>query len=265
MNILSFNSYRDVLIEKIRENKAIYGYKARLAEAALCQRPYLSQVLATRAHLTPEQALRLCTYWHLNAQETRYFMALVNRDRSGSAELRDYHDHTLKQLRAESETLSKRYSQDDLPTDEQAVYYSSWLYSALHMLISVPEYQTPSRLTGRLGVPLKSVSLGLSQLAALGLAKESQGRWTATKKVVHVSNKSLFNVLNHSNWRHRAVLDAAQCSPGSIHYTAIYSLSLKDKARLKNLLLELIDKSRAIVEPSKEEDVVCMAFDFFEA
>jgi len=51
------------------------GYQSRLAEAAGCQRSYLSQVVHSTPHLTPEHAMGMAQFWKLRSGSRRPFPA----------------------------------------------------------------------------------------------------------------------------------------------------------------------------------------------
>jgi len=62
-NVFNHLDYKDFLKIQIEENHEAYGYKSRLAKAANCQKSFLSQVLNSHIHLTPEHAVGLCQFW----------------------------------------------------------------------------------------------------------------------------------------------------------------------------------------------------------
>ena len=264
MNIITFDTYKAYLIEKIKENKGVYGYKAMIAKAAGCQRPYISQILSSKVHFTPEQALRLCSFWHFTERETNYFLNLVNKERAGTSELKSYYNQLLQQFRREHENLSERYERKDMPNEAQTIYYSNWLMSAVHMLVTVPEYQTVQVLSSRLNLSQQQLIKTLKQLFHIGLVEEKKGRWIPTNKNIHISKDALLSLMNHQNWKQRALIDVAAGDDQSIHYTAVYSLSRNDCEQLRNIVFEFIDKTRNIVGPSKEEEVVCFTCDLFK-
>lgn len=72
--------------------------------------------------------------------ELEYFSLLVQKERAGSHELREHLVRRLAQLKTEASKLSKRISHDRSLTDqERAIFYSSWIYSAVHLFTSLRE------------------------------------------------------------------------------------------------------------------------------
>lgn len=49
----------------------------------------------------------------------------------------------------------------------------------------------------------------------------------------------------------------------SVHFTTVQSLSKSDFERLKQTLLDFIEKSAATAAPSEPEELVCLSCDFF--
>ena len=104
----------------------------------------------------------------------------------------------------------------------------------------------------------------LVELKALGLVQNVGNDWLPTKNTIHVPRESQFNTLNHSHWRQRALQNAFLANEKDIHYTSVCTLSLNDVKRLRQVVFNLIDESRKIVELSKEEEMFCLTCDWFK-
>jgi hypothetical protein len=65
--------------------------------------------------------------------------------------------------------------------------------------------------------------------------------------------RSPLSIFHHNNWRQQAMQDAQRRNPGSIHYSVVQSLSRDDYERVKEVILECIQKTAAISGPSREE------------
>ncbi len=266
MNIFSTFDYKKFLRAQVDAHGSEYGYKSKLAEAAGCQKSFFSQVLNSHVHLTPEQALGLAKYWKLLPRERDYFLGLVNYGRAGTEELANHLKEKLVELKRETENLTKRYSSPNLSarTDFAAIYYSSWHYAAIHILVTIPQFQTPPKIAKRLHLPDSFVLEVLRQLQKIEVVtKKSDGSWQATSKSLHIGRDSVFNSMNHAHWRQRASESSLQNKPESVHYTGVYSMSLDDLTKLRETIFELIDRSRQLVAPSPEEELVCMNCDLF--
>jgi uncharacterized protein (TIGR02147 family) len=256
--------YLGFLRAQIKANKTIHGYKAKLADAANCQRSYLSQVLIEKAHLTPDQAINLCRFWNLNIAESSYFLNLVHLARAATRTLKEFYSKELQKIRKEQGQLSKRYLFKEIEPNEQSIYYSNWIYGAVHMLVTIPTYQDVESISEKLNISTKVITGVLEELEKLNLVSRDKKRWVATEKQIHVSSNSRFNSLNHQNWRNYAVRNSSSDPENGIHYTAVYSLSLYNFKRLQTLLLEFIDMTRDMANQSPEEEVVNFNCDLFK-
>jgi uncharacterized protein (TIGR02147 family) len=264
MIVFEHNDYKDVLNFQIAENRERRGYRSELSEAAGCQLSYLSQVLHSHVHLTPDHAAGLADFWGLDSDERDYFMELVNIARAGSQKLKAILLKRLAEIRERHENLAKRYKKKNaVSPEDQAVYYSSWHLSAIHILLTIPEFRTAPQIAKRVGLPLPMVLESLEQLAKIGLAIKKESIWHPGHSDIHLAKDSVLTAMNHSNWRSRALLDAYKRDSGGIHYTAVHSLGRTDFEKLKDMVLRFIDQTRAVVRPSAEEELACMTLDWF--
>ncbi len=264
MDVFNYDDYKSFLRATIKSSSE-RGYLTRLAEAAGCQKSYFTQVLHHQVNFTPEHAASLCRFWNFDDTEEDYFIELVNYSRAGTQLLKNRIQKKLKQIKEEKNVLSKRFKTEDI-TDEQsqAFYYSSWLISAIHMAITIFELQTVKDLAKHFRIDEPEVSKILEQLSKIGLAVKKGHSWSATNKIIHLPRNSIFNSMNHLNWRNQAIVDAQAQKKESIHYTSITSLSRKDFYEIQRLVLKFIDQKRKIITPSKEELLGCFTCDWFE-
>lgn len=264
MSVFNHLDYKKFLREKISENKSVHAYKSKLAEAAGCQRSFLSQVLTGHVHLTADHAVGLAEFWGLNTRQTEHLLDLVAHARSGTKNLTRFLERRIRSRREESEDLAKRIEYQRLQEESNTfVYYSVWYYPAVHVLVAAEGYRRPSRLAERLGLPESLVTKTLEDLARLGVVELHESGWRPTKKNIHLPRDSPLNPINHWTWRQRAVQSAALPAPGDLHYTAICALSVEDARRVRELLSDFIDSSRRLIEPSREEEAFAITCDVF--
>src|SRR5476649_1674839 len=111
VNVFSFMDYISFLRAKLKENASVYGYKAQLAEAAGCQRSYISQVLGEGSvHFTLEHTLGLAQFWNLSEAEKDYLIHLVLFARAGTKALKEHLRTKLETAKKDQENLTKRIS-----------------------------------------------------------------------------------------------------------------------------------------------------------
>lgn len=264
MDIFTFQSYKAVLRASIKENQSQRGYKSQLAEAAGCQRAYLSQTLNSHVQLTPEHALNLADFWGLPALEKEFFIELVNYERAGSEKLRQYSLQRLTKFREKNSNISLRLKKPGIQDPSlQVSYYSSWHFSAIHILLTIPGYNTVESLAKKINLREDVVRQALGTLKALGLVKQNGPQWTSVSFDLHLSKDSPMNTWNHSNWRQRAVLDSQSPNSQGTHFTSVYSMSQSDFEKLKGELLKFIERSRQLALASPEEKLVSFTCDLF--
>lgn len=265
-NIYVLDSYNKIIKWKMEQNLEQWGLLSAMAEAAHCQKSHMSRVLSHKVDLTLEQARGLCTFFKLDENESEYFLTLVELARAGTPELRQRFEKRIKLMRVEQEDLSKRLKKSNLGAEEkELLFYSAWYWTAIHILATIPEYQTLKAMAKKLSLTEDFVLHCLKLLEGYGLVRKENDRWIHNSSSFHVSKKSPLVSLHHSNWRARAVLDAQNPLNENLHFTVVQSISRQDYENLKQLFLNTIDEYNKIASPSQEEELICFCLDFFIA
>lgn len=265
MRVFNFDDYRAYIRHRIGENAAVRGYQGKLAEAAGCKPAYLSQVLNSHVQLTPDHAAGLCSFWRFDEEESEYFLALVNHSRAATARLRDLLGTRMTELRKKHENISNRVRvTDSIPPEGMQSYYGSWYMAAVHLIVSIPSFRTVDAIAERLGLAPGLVHDTLVTLEKLGLVRRAGEQWNITGRWLHLPRESPLCAVNNQNWRQRALLSEQERRDGeALHYTSVHTLSRRDVARLKEMVLDFIQSTRKVIEPSPEEDLICLCLDFF--
>ena len=167
--------YREFIRKLVKEMSSIKGYKSLLATQAGCQPAYFSQVMAEKAELTPEQAEKLCGFWGLNDLESEFFFHLVLLGRAGTVSLRKRLEKKLSELRkvwkTERSTFGKKPVQESA---KSMIYYSHWLHSAVHLLLTIPSLQNQTSLAKHLNLSEEKVIKILKKLEIAGLVEKNE-------------------------------------------------------------------------------------------
>lgn len=264
-SVFTFDDYKDFLREKIKESEMKWGLVSRLAKSAGCQRSYLSRVLNSEIHLMPDHLLGLCRHWNLSDKETEYILNVLESERAPSLALKNFYLAKLKALKDEHESLQKKVNRPKTIVGErESTYYSSWVYSAVHILVSIPQFQTVKAIAEKLQIHHGVVVETLNHLKDMGLVQSSGGFWTFSASEIHVPKNSPFVSLHHHNWRNRAVLDAQMKNSEGLHFTVVQSIDKKAWGKIKNQILSMIEDASKTAGPSREELLVCLTLDFFE-
>ena len=262
--VFEFRAYK-VALDHFLRSDGKRGLLTRAAKALHCQPSFLSRVIGSEIHLTPEQAFMICQFLNWSANESEYFQTLVAIERAADPGYKSALTAKLKQLRVDHESLQKRTQKEDFAlVEQQSVYLSSWIWSAVHFLSSVPAYQTVEKMADRLGLSNETTRKTLTRLEQWGLVRKTGSRWEYAQGQFHVPKDSPYVVLHHQNWRTRAVLDAQEFQSESLHFTSVYTLTAADVARLRELMLKFISDCQAVAQPSSPEESVVLICDLYK-
>ncbi|MCC7404061.1 MAG: TIGR02147 family protein [Bdellovibrionales bacterium] len=260
--LYNFDDYREYLRFRLGQEGARSGLRAKLAQALNCQSSFVSQVVHGRVHLSLEQAYRANDFFSHDAHQAHFFMLLVQMERAGSRDLRDYYGRQIESLLAEREKIKSRVvTTQELTESQQAHYYSHWDYIGVHMALAVPELSSPGAIAQALKLPQARVDSVLEFLVGLGLAEVKGGRYQIGKVHMHLGTGSPFLHQHHVNWRLEALKRLNTTSNHQLHYSAAFTLSRQDYTKLRENLLQVIEKNLAVVRPSPEQIVVCQMID----
>lgn len=241
-----------------------HGFKSRMAKALQCQSAYISQVLNSHANFSLEQTEELNELLNHSVDEAQFLRLLVQLERAGSAKLRTSLKREIEAILKRREKLRERVDQTaSLTTEQQTRYYSRWYYSAVHIICTIPEYQTRDKILEALKIEPATLEAVLEFLQQAELLKLESGRFHAQTHRLFLGNDAAMISQLHTNWRLQAVKSLDRQSDRDLHFSTCVSLSKDDYTRIKDQLIESINRARAVVKDSKEEDLCCLAIDFF--
>lgn len=240
------------------------GVRSRLAEAVKCHTAYVSQVLNGDAQFSLEQAELIARFFQLNKDEATYLLLLVQYDRSGTTTLKAHFEFQLKELAKKQLVLKDRLEfKKSLSREDQATFYSSWQYGAIHILVSVPGCNTEKGIAKYLNLPISKVIDILNFLVSVGLVVKVEGRYSIGTSHIHLEHDSPMISKHHSNWRVKAIQSLDEVHSNDLHYSSAITCSEEDAVKIKTALIRAIDEVRAIVRPSKDEGGFVYCLDFF--
>jgi len=258
MTLFDFDEYRSVIKWQIKVNESVRGYQTLLAKAAGCQRAFLSQALNSHVQLTPDHVAGLSKFWQFDELETDYFLELVLLERASSPSLKQVIERRLRTLRKQRLNLAERFKiNETLPENIQAIYYTSWHMSAIHVLLSIPEFNDIHKISQRLHLSPAAVQSSIKHLEELKVIKK-------TNKHLYLPKTSPFTGTNHINWRQRAIANIQSQDTDALHYSVVSALSVADVEKFRELILKCIEGTRKVVEPSPEEEIICFTCDLFK-
>ncbi|MGK5084474.1 DUF4423 domain-containing protein [Bdellovibrionota bacterium FG-1] len=265
MALFDFNHYRDYLIAQMNQETLQKGGRARLARHLQCQTSFVSQVLSGKSQLSLEHALKTSEFFRHTAEESQFFMLLVQKDKAGSKELERFFQAQADAILQKRQLVKERIGvKNELGLDDQVTYYSAWWYGAIHILSALPGTQTSEAIIERLGLAPELVEKGLRFLIQRGLVKEKGGKLSIGTGRIHLGTSSPLLPRHHSNWRVKA-LSAIESPKGQpLHYSALFGISRVDAERIRSMMLQLLQDIEPIVEKSPEQAPFAVLMDFFE-
>ncbi len=265
MELFKVDDYREYLQYVVKTSEKGWGIVTKVAKAAGCQRSHLSRVINASSNLTADQAYGLCQFWSFDSLRTEYFLTLAEFGRSGSKEYRQKLKADLQSLRRKYEHLGQRLGIERASLGEnEAIYYGAWHLSAIHIIVSIPEFRTSSAIARRLELPHELVEASLKQLSRMGLVKERSGKWEIVSWSIHLPAGSPYLNIHHNNWKQRALVASQLRQNDGVHYSVVQAISRKDFHNIKEHFLNAVDEYISLADPSEPEDIVGLNIDFFK-
>lgn len=259
------STYRSYLKNRLGQENQRTGQKTAAAKAIGCHTTYLSQVLNDRADLSLEQADLMNSFLAHTKEESEFFLILVLKARAGTVRLRAHFQEKIDQLLQSRNVIKNRIGNNTkISREDEARFYGSWYFGAVHVLVSIPELSTREALSDYLKLPLAKVSKILDFLEQLALVKRVGARYQHVATMVHLGSESANLVKHHLNWRLRSMRVLEERGASETHYSAAISLSKKDAAKIKQILIDTLKANLDLVAGSKEEVAYGYCFDFFE-
>ena len=263
-DLFALESYKSFMNEALLGTNR-RGELSRAAEFIGSQRSFLSRVIATKLHLTRDQAFGLCDFWNFSGLSRDYFLTLVDFERSSQPEYKKFLKAQLEKLRTEQRNLNERVGRKSFDFNGfENKYFSSWCWSAIHFLTAIPKYQTIAAIEERLNLPKSLVKLILVALEENSLVRSQDGKYIFNSGEFHFSVTENLSTLNHQHWRQRAMLSSLEPNPDQVHFTNLQTMSLKDALKIRDLILESIAKISKISNPSEPEEAFAINLDFFK-
>jgi uncharacterized protein (TIGR02147 family) len=257
--------YKEYLAEWIQSQASGgHGMRKGMAEVVGCQTAFISQVLKGNAHFSLEQADKLNPFLGHSKEESSFFLLLVQFTRAGTDSLRA---HFLAQIQEQvgrrSHLKERLKTTHELSNEDNSIYFSSWSYAAVHVLLSVPGYQTKAAIAETLHWPVDRVGEILEFCVSRGLAMQSGDQYSVGPAHIHLGNDSSMIVKHHMNWRVKALEVLDQERTEEMHYSSVVSVSGADIPKIKAIFADALTAARKIVADSKEEALYSICLDFF--
>src|SRR5262249_54066577 len=123
-------------------------------------------------------------------------------------------------------------------------------------------FQTRNALAEELRVPLTRVNQVVDFLLSRGLCEERAGKIHYAKMNTYVSQTSPLVNRHHSNWRMKVHAQLDQLTLTELAYTNPIVVNDEDFAKIREELIQFIERFKKIAEPSPSERLCCLNIDW---
>lgn len=265
INLFEFDDYRSYLrgfIATLPNHGR--GELSKLARLLRVNNTLISQVLAGSREFSLEQGHEIAKYLALTELEMDYFSLLIQISRSGSEEHKLYLHKKKLRLRHEALKLVKRVEhQHQLSEASRAIFYSSWLYSAVHLFTSMyKEGVSASQISHQFHLTSGRTQEIIGFLAQNGLIKENNSKWCISIQSTFIEQGSVHLVHHHRNWRMKASEFAENLADSDLMITAQVSVSRQDFEKIREEMVQFIKKISIQVIDSPPENLVSLNLDW---
>ncbi len=263
-SVFKFSNYKDFLRQALPVLGPLRGARTKLAEVLGCQAGFISLVLSGAGDFSLEHGIRIARFLALSEDESDFFLLLIDHDRAGSIELKRHFKRKIDEvLKKRSEILGRLKVVDTMTESDQLLYYSSWIFTAVHMALMVPELQEKKAIAKFLQLPVSRVAEILQFFIRTGLAVENEGHIVGGPTRMHIPSTSPLVFKHHSNWRMRAIHSMDQNRSQDLHYSLVMSLSEEAVEKIKAMLLDCVQKVEPILKAATDETVYALNLDLF--
>ena len=243
-----------------------HGFRSRMAEAAGCRVAFVSQVLNGSLHFSLEQAEGLNALLNHSSEESDFFLSLIQYGRAGTEVLRNRLKGQISRTREKRLVLKERVDiKTSLSLTDQATYYSSWHYAAIHILVTIEKFQTKEAIYNHLKLSPKRVALVIEFLCSVGLIQLEGHKLHPGVTRLFLGSDSPMISRHHINWRMRAIESLDREVTNEIHLSTLMSFSKRDLLRMREQIVKGIEDTRSVArESTPEEELYCFNVDFFK-
>lgn len=266
VSVFDFQDYREFIKAWINSHGVEKrGLKSELALVMGVSSSLMSQVLKGDKDLSPEQAAEAAGHFAFSELESDYWFAMIEKDRAGTVKLRQRSERKMRQLHEQAKILSRRIRKDVVLSEEiKAIYYSTWIYSGLRNLSSLPEMKEVNDLAKRLKIPPLLAAEMVHFLLQNGLCKTDEKGLTYGPAQTFLEKESPYVLNHHRNWRQRALEVMELRREKDFFFSSPLSLSRKVAEDLRGQIAAFLQQVFSQTGPSPSEVVACLNLDWFD-
>ncbi len=265
MNKFSYLEYRDLLQDLINEkSRQVRGVNRKLAEFLGVHTTFLTHVTKKQSHFSQDQALKVAEYFSFTNLETDFFITLISLNRAGNQTTKKYFQEKLDQIVRQGLKLKERLNKNtEMSLQEQSIFYSEWVYSAVRLATALPEGKTVDAVAKILSLPVEKVDRVMAFLLKVGLCKIKDNQLTYNVFSTYVDSNSPFVKRLHDNWRLRSVAMGSQHFE-DLQFTSAATLTQEDFLKLRDEIVVLIQKFEKVTDDSNPQIMAHLNIDWLK-
>ncbi len=264
-SIFEFSSYKSFILHWVDQGGR--GAYKKIADAIGIHTSSLSQMIHGNKNLNSDHIIKLGEMMNLSPLEKDYLIALLMVDKAGNPNSKAYWERKVAETKERSQNISERVSPHTKLSDEQkAIFYSSWLYAAVHMMVSMENVNNASSISEKLKISPERTHLILEFLLNCGLIVLEEGVYSIGKTSTYLPHTSPLVSRHHQNWRVKALEHIESVNPvDELFYTCPMALSFEDAKKVRELAIKLSENAYNLVVSSPQSEVMyCLNLDLFK-
>lgn len=153
---------------------------------------------------------------------------------------------------------------DELSDEEKVIYYSSWVYGAIHILCAFSWINSKDDIVKYLKIDYALATEVVRFLVSCNLVEEKNHKLAIGKKQIHLADDSPYIYNHHINWRLKAIEELGVKNSKLLNFSSLVGISKKDAAKIKEIFLQSISNINTVVQESGEEAPYLINIDFME-
>ena len=258
-------NYQDYLLTRLGAEGSRTGLRKKAAEFMGAHPSLISQVLTQRVELNLEQAESLNSFLKHSDSESEFFLLLVQSERAGTQALKQRLRKRMDDIRSERTRIIKRIPENKEITEaDRDEFYRSWLPGALHVLVSVPQFQTIEALAKNLNFSKEKIEKVLELLVRTGLVVTDGIKYEMGSAHIHLGADHPQIQQHHRNWRLKTIEALEKPDSLDLHYSGAVTLSAKDADVIRERFMQFLSENLKLIKASPAEKAYVMSFDFFK-
>lgn len=265
-SIFEFKDYKKFIHSWI-SNQANEGHGEfrKMALALNVSSTLISQIFNGEKDISLELSCELTEYLQLDDLESEYFIILVEHSKAGSFKLKKKFERQIEEKQNKFKKLENRSKNaTELDNETKAIFYSSWIYSAIRLLVDIEGYNDAQVISQKLNLQKNQVQKVLDFLFEHNLITKKNIKYSIGPTRTYIGSSHHIVNKHHQNWRLLGFQKMIHSNENNFFYTAPMTLSKEVAEEIRRQLPGFVEEIIKKVQPSKSETLYSLNIDWFE-